>query len=73
MDGILEECGNRTERFLERMFLFALMWTLGAVLEINERDKFEEFLIKHPSKLSKSYFSSHGIVSYKISPFHRVA
>ncbi|XP_039952580.1 dynein heavy chain 8, axonemal [Bactrocera tryoni] len=51
MDGMLEECSNRTERFLERMFLFALMWTLGAVLEIKERDKFEEFLVKHPSKL----------------------
>lgn len=64
MDGILEECSNRTERFLERMFLFALMWTLGAVLEIKERDKFEEFLVKHPSKLSKSIlqFTRHFVV-----------
>lgn len=53
MDGLLQETSNRSERFLERMFLFAMMWTLGAVLEINERDKFEDFVVKHPSKMSK--------------------
>lgn len=53
MDGLLSDCSNRSERFLERIFLFSMMWTLGAVLEINERDKLEEFFLKHPSKLSK--------------------
>uniref|UniRef100_A0A1I8M6Y8 AAA+ ATPase domain-containing protein n=1 Tax=Musca domestica TaxID=7370 RepID=A0A1I8M6Y8_MUSDO len=51
MDGLLSDCSNRSERFLERTFLFSMMWTLGAVLEINERDKLEEFFLKHPSKL----------------------
>lgn len=55
LDGLLEDSTNRSEKYLERTFLFAMMWTLGAVLEINERDKLEEFFIKHPSKLSKLY------------------
>lgn len=55
LDGLLADCSNRSERYLERTFLFALMWTLGAVLEIKEREKLEEFLIKHPSKLSMLY------------------
>lgn len=28
------------------------MWTLGAVLELEERLKLETFLLEHPSKLS---------------------
>ncbi|KAI8124809.1 axonemal, Dynein heavy chain 8 [Lucilia cuprina] len=51
LDGLLADCSNRSEKYLERTFLFAMMWTLGAVLEINERDKLEEFLLKHPSKM----------------------
>lgn len=53
LDGLLADCSNRSEKYLERTFLFAMMWTLGAVLEINEREKLEEFLVKHPSKMSK--------------------
>lgn len=53
LDGLLADCSNRSEKYLERTFLFAMMWTLGAVLEISERDKLEEFFIKHPSKMSK--------------------
>lgn len=53
LDGLLADCSTRTEKYLERTFLFAMMWTLGAVLEINEREKLEEFLVKHPSKMSK--------------------
>lgn len=56
LDGLMADCSNRSERYLERTFLFALMWTLGAVLEIKEREKLEEFLLKHPSKLSRFYF-----------------
>lgn len=54
LDGLLvDNSDNRSERYLERTFLFAMMWTLGAVLEIEEREKLEDFLLKHPSKMSK--------------------
>jgi hypothetical protein len=37
---------------LERLVLFSLMWSLGAVLELEDRDKMSEFVRKHASKLS---------------------
>ncbi|KAL5281346.1 hypothetical protein ACFFRR_005004 [Megaselia abdita] len=51
LDGILTEEATPSEKYFERIFLFAMMWTLGAVLEISERDKLEDFCVKHPSKL----------------------
>ncbi|KAK6616888.1 Dynein heavy chain 8, axonemal [Polyplax serrata] len=36
---------------LERLFLFTLMWSLGAVLELGEREKMENFVLSHESKL----------------------
>ncbi|KAH8266313.1 hypothetical protein KR038_003269, partial [Drosophila bunnanda] len=53
MDGLLMDISLRSEKALERIFLFSLMWALGAVLELGEREKLEEFLLKHPSKLRK--------------------
>ncbi|KAH8280805.1 hypothetical protein KR054_012086, partial [Drosophila jambulina] len=53
MDGLLMDISLRSEKALERIFLFSLMWALGAVLELGEREKLEEFLLKHASKLRK--------------------
>ncbi|XP_076166225.1 dynein heavy chain 8, axonemal kl-3 [Ptiloglossa arizonensis] len=35
---------------MEKIFLFSLMWSLGAVLELEERNLLQEFLISHKSK-----------------------
>ncbi|XP_043247781.1 dynein axonemal heavy chain 8 [Colletes gigas] len=35
---------------IEKIFLFSLMWSLGAVLELEERNALQEFLINHASK-----------------------
>lgn len=40
-----------TDKQLERLFLFSMMWSLGALLELNDREKMEEFILAHPSKL----------------------
>nr|CAD7399061.1 unnamed protein product [Timema poppensis] len=54
LEGIIDtEDGPRTfnESHLERIFLFSLMWSLGALLELDDRDRLEEFVLHHPSKL----------------------
>lgn len=54
LDGqILANKDNKTPKFLERIFLFAMMWSLGAVLELEDREKLDVFVTKHHSKLSK--------------------
>ena len=35
---------------MQKFFLFAIMWSMGALLELDDRAKMEEFLLKHPSK-----------------------
>ncbi|KAJ8938536.1 hypothetical protein NQ318_016906 [Aromia moschata] len=40
-----------TEKQLERLFLFSMMWSLGALLELDDRQKFEAFVLSHPSRM----------------------
>lgn len=53
LDGLLQMDATKSAKYIERIFLFALMWSLGAVLELEDRSKLDLFLLKHPSKLSK--------------------
>lgn len=43
--------GAHTDRHLERLFIFAMMWSLGAALELDMRTRMAEFMIKLPAKL----------------------
>ncbi|KAH9641787.1 hypothetical protein HF086_003913 [Spodoptera exigua] len=40
-----------TDRHLERLFIFAMMWSLGAVLELDMRSRLAEFMTKMPVKM----------------------
>ncbi|XP_030752815.1 dynein heavy chain 8, axonemal [Sitophilus oryzae] len=54
LQGILdisEEPKNWTDKQLERLYIFAVMWSLGALLELEDRVKLEDFALAHPSKL----------------------
>lgn len=42
--------GILPEYHIEKIFLFSLMWSLGAVLELDERNLLQEFLVNHQSK-----------------------
>ncbi|XP_034553818.1 dynein heavy chain 5, axonemal isoform X3 [Notolabrus celidotus] len=39
-----EQCGDLSREHLERLYVFALMWSTGALLELNDRRKMEVWL-----------------------------
>lgn len=43
--------GLASSMHLERLFVFCLMWSLGALLELEDRDKLEVFIREHESGL----------------------
>lgn len=51
LDGLLGDDKAYSKVGLQRIFLFALMWSLGAVLEISDRRNFECFAVDHTSKM----------------------
>ncbi|XP_048268511.1 dynein axonemal heavy chain 8 [Bombus terrestris] len=54
LDGLLgtnkDTAKTLPEYHIEKIFLFSLMWSLGAVLELDERNALQEFLLNHQSK-----------------------
>uniref|UniRef100_A0A9L0SSP7 Dynein axonemal heavy chain 8 n=1 Tax=Equus caballus TaxID=9796 RepID=A0A9L0SSP7_HORSE len=54
LEGLIpskEEGGISCVEHLHKLFVFGLMWSLGALLELESRDKLEGFLRNHESKL----------------------
>ncbi|XP_037304127.2 dynein axonemal heavy chain 8-like [Pungitius pungitius] len=52
LEGLIptkEAGGLAGSKHLERLFVFCLMWSLGAILELEDRDKLEEYLRAHDS------------------------
>uniref|UniRef100_A0A4W3JT26 Dynein heavy chain 5, axonemal-like n=1 Tax=Callorhinchus milii TaxID=7868 RepID=A0A4W3JT26_CALMI len=43
-----EQAGEISRQNLERLFIFSLMWSIGATLELNDRQKMEHWLRTHP-------------------------
>lgn len=39
-----EQCGDLSREHLERLYVFALMWSTGAILELDDRRKMEIWL-----------------------------
>lgn len=54
MEGLIpskEEGGISCLAHLHKLFVFGIMWSLGALLELENREKLESFLRTHESKL----------------------
>ncbi|XP_064563086.1 dynein axonemal heavy chain 8 [Zonotrichia leucophrys gambelii] len=54
LEGLIplkEERGVSATQLLHKLFNFAIMWSLGALLELDSRDKLEAFIRAHDSKL----------------------
>ena len=44
-----EQCGDLSRVHLERLYVFALMWSVGALLELDDRKKMEMWLRRNDS------------------------
>lgn len=54
LEGLIptkEAGGLLSNMQLERLFVFCLMWSLGALLELEDREKLEAFIKDHESKI----------------------
>ncbi|KAK3588115.1 hypothetical protein CHS0354_012172 [Potamilus streckersoni] len=54
LEGLIpkrDDKGTLQASHLEKLFIFSLMWSLGALLELEDRSKMENFMLKHGSNL----------------------
>ena len=55
LEGLIPKRDDKTSHsssHLERLYIFAVMWSLGALLELEDRSKMEAFMLAHDSKLN---------------------
>jgi dynein heavy chain len=55
LEGLIpkrDDKGTLQSAHLEKLFIFSVMWSLGALLELEDRAKMEEFMVKHECDLN---------------------
>ncbi|KAL6445584.1 hypothetical protein ACFW04_000844 [Cataglyphis niger] len=66
--GIADPTKVLPQHHIEKLFLFSLMWSLGAVLELDGRFALQEFLVNHESHCNwPSYTEDETIFEYLVS------
>ncbi|XP_055862272.1 dynein axonemal heavy chain 8-like isoform X3 [Biomphalaria glabrata] len=56
-------------KHMDHLFIFCLMWSLGALLELDDRVKMQEFLLRHKSKLNyPKICGEETIFEYMVGP-----
>lgn len=54
LEGLIptkETGGLASSKHMERLFVLCLMWSLGALLELEDRDKLEAYIRAHDSNI----------------------
>ncbi|KAJ7419450.1 dynein heavy chain 8, axonemal [Pitangus sulphuratus] len=51
LEGLISPKEGGSPAHLQKLFSFAIMWSLGALLELDSRDKLEAFIRAHDNKL----------------------
>ena len=55
LEGLIpnkEDKSQLPQKHMEKLFIFALMWSVGALLELDDREKLQQYLLNHESRLS---------------------
>lgn len=64
-----ESGGLLNSQHLERLFVFCLMWSLGALLELDDRDKLEAYIRAHDSSINVPQTQSgETMFEYMVNP-----
>ena len=58
MDGLIEiqDKLGASRKFVEKIFVFVIMWSIGALLELEDREKLQQFFLGFYKVLSKLIF-----------------
>ncbi|CAF0874531.1 unnamed protein product [Adineta ricciae] len=68
LDGLLNKELDYSRIYLERLTIFAIMWSMGALLELNDRSKLEQYFINSDdSDISKNVLQGDSIFDYLVN------
>ncbi|CAF1397791.1 unnamed protein product [Rotaria sordida] len=68
LDGLLNKEIEYTKSFLERLTIFALIWSMGSLLELNDRIKIEQYFIhQNDIDIPKNISQGDSIFDYLVN------
>ena len=55
LEGLIpnkEDKSQLPQKHMEKLFIFSLMWSMGAILELDDREKLQQYLLNHESRFT---------------------